>query len=442
MIALLKTAPLGSRLTLESWLERYFALKCLALFVLLSLVKSRALFPQGRFWAEEGAIFYTNICAAPGLSGLGFLFNNHLEFWSNLGVVLAARVPLESAPAVTTFYALALQALPLGLIVAKRQALGLNRMAVIAMIVVAVGMPQSREVWANTINLHFHFALLAALILALPAPGGKGALWSGLLLVACGLSGIPANFLVPLFLLVALLERSPARTLQAALLTSTALLQVWFLLSSGYDGDRNILPPLDVIALSSLTHSFFTLIWSPLSGWVSSELLVPLVQSGTWAQTAVGLGFVVVALILVAGVFGPLDRFRPGQAAGWRNIKLAAAAALLLAASVTLAIGDRESLVSSQYGGRYFFASNMLIALLLLAQEIPARPLRSLAILSLTLFSLIGVLRFYPGPDWGAALAAATQSAPAAETTLSVDIWPHGWQMEIPLACLDPRITP
>jgi hypothetical protein len=424
--------PVASRL------ERYFAIKCLGVFVLLALVKSRAFFPQGRFWAEEGADFYVGICAAPGLAGLGFLFNNHLELWTNLGVLLATRVPLEMAPAVTTLYALVLQALPLVLIGVARRELGLSRLAVLVLIVVSLGMPQSREVWANTINLHFHFALLAALILLLPARGGMGLGLGAAALLACGLSGVPANFLAPLFLAVALWEKSPARALQAAVLGATALLQVWLLLSSGYDGVRDMMPRPDVILLAGITQSFYTLIGSPIAGHLSADLFLPLVRGGAPWQLAFGGAGVLGTLWLVVRICGPGARFRPERAAGRRNIRLVLGLAVLLSASVTLAIGDSRNLVSPHYGGRYFYVPNMLVALLLLSGAAASlRPLRAVAIMSMALFALLGVPRFYGGPDWAQSLAQARLEPPPRGAALSVAVWPQGWRMEVPAACQD-----
>lgn len=408
----------------------------LLLFLLLALIKSRDFVLHGRFWAEEGAIFYPEICAAPGLNGLGYIFNHHLEFWTNLGVLMASRVPLGMAPAVTSLYALALQVLPLVLLIAKRQHLGLSGASVLALMIVAVGMPQGREIWANTINLHFSFAILAALILALPATGGRWAVLSILALIACGLSGIPAHFLMPLFVLVACWSRNPVRILQATVLAATALLQIFLLLSSGYDGARDVIPPLDIIALSGLSHGFFTLIWSPIAGRLSAELMLPLAHSGSVSQLIIGAGVVLGALWLIARIFGSLERFHPDRASGRRNTRLVLSAAMLLAASVTLAIGDRANLISSHYGGRYFFAPNMLVAILLLSRGAPARPLRWLAVSSLVVFSLLGVPRFYGGPGWPDALATAQQPVQGSGSGLTVDIWPHGWHMKVPAACL------
>lgn len=442
MMGYLKDMRLKERLSPEIWLEEHFPLKCLIVFLALSLVKSRAFFPQGRFWAEEGTIFYTNICTAPGLEGLGFLFNNHLELWTNLGVLLSTLASLERAPAVSTLYAITLQFILLATIAAKRHQLGLSKTSVLVILVVAIGMPQSREVWANTINLHFHFAIVAALILAIPATGKGWARLSFLLLLMSGLSGIPANFLVPLFILVAIFERNRTRTIQALLLTATAALQVYLLLHNGYEGDRNLMPRFDVIVLASLTHSFFALIWSPIAGRFASDLLVPLVQPVGLRETLLGLVFLLASILLVARAFGPISNYRLQHREGQRNVRLAAAAAVLLAASITLAMGDRTNLVSSHYGGRYFFAPNVLVAIILLSLTGTPRRVRKLAILSLVLSSFAGVPRFYAGPDWRLSIASMDQGLQEDQTAIALDIWPHGWTMQVPLSCVEGDASP
>ncbi len=207
------------------------------------------------------------------------------------------------------------------------------------------------------------------------------------------------------------------------------------LVQSGYEGERDMLPRPDVIVLASLAQSFFTLIWSPISGRLAAEVFKPLTEPAVTVEALTGLVFLAASFWLVVRVFGPMDPFRAADPQRGPRLRLVAAATVLLTASITMAIGDSINMISSYYGGRYFYAPNMLIALLLLSLPGRKRMLRKLAIGALLVFSLAGVPRFYAGPDWHAALTAAAPQIKKTSGPVEIAVWPDR-SMTIPQVCL------
>src|SRR5258706_8595137 len=180
--------------------ERMLFFIALAFYATLSLVKMRAFLLEGRFWAEEGAIFFVQISGLPLLERFFFLYYGHLELATNAVIAISTLVPLRLAPLVTTHLSFVLQSIPVALLIAYRGRLGVPAWGILPLLLIVVGLPQAGEVWATSVNLHFHFSLLAAIIAAIEiGPGYPRILFRGLLALS-GLSGIPANFLAPVFL--------------------------------------------------------------------------------------------------------------------------------------------------------------------------------------------------------------------------------------------------
>ncbi|MBV9538903.1 MAG: hypothetical protein JOY70_08245, partial [Acidisphaera sp.] len=184
---------------------------------------------DGRFWAEEGAVYFRNALHDGWAAALFTVHTGYLNLAASTATLLAAHVPLPCAPYVTETVALLLQLCPAALLLTadlpwlRRPVTGL---IAVALIVLA---PNAAEVWLNSITSQFHLALAAALVLALPVRRGVAGAAVLLLLAFAGLSGPAAAALAPLSALRAALDRSPGRAWQAAVLLLCAAVQaaVW-----------------------------------------------------------------------------------------------------------------------------------------------------------------------------------------------------------------------
>jgi hypothetical protein len=160
---------------------------------------------------------------------------------TNFVVSLSTMVHFRYAPLITTCLSFIFQSLPIFLVIYCRRNLGLSRFGVFAFVLIVIGLPQAPEVWANSINLQFHFALLAAIIAALEIHDQYPRYVMRVLLALSGLSGIPANFLAPVFLGLAVLTNEKERWIQFGIITATSAIEMSFLIHSDFNvGNRSL----------------------------------------------------------------------------------------------------------------------------------------------------------------------------------------------------------
>ncbi|MBK8166432.1 MAG: hypothetical protein IPK64_10805 [bacterium] len=409
MIARPLPRPRSGSVTVALWLA----------FLAVSFYKMRAYGLDGRFWAEEGRDFFPALIGSEAWRGIVFLYNGHLELATNLVVTLATRVELASAPLVTTWLSWAVQALPVGLLIHARGLIGLSSPRALLFVFATAALPQSAEVWANSINLHFHLALLAGLIALLPTMGGRAAWGLRALLLAAGLGGIPPNALLPVFVWRASRERSRERGIQAGVLGVTTVLQLVLLAAQGFDlqGRDSVTSPLLLWMALLAQHVVSPLLGMRLSGPVIGWFDV--LHGGGGTAWALALALSAASLAFMARV----ARRGPDTA----RAALAAAGSLAVFCVLT-SLGNREVLVSTDVGGRYFYAPNLLLLVCLLLAVPPVRaPGWRLAVLVWVLFALPGLKVYLGGPPWPEALARARQ----AEAT-RIELWPAGWTMDLP----------
>lgn len=395
----------------------YFGFFAACFYLALSAVKMRAYLAKGRFWAEEGADFYSAMAGGSALDNIFFLFNGHLELATNLVVYASTFVDLKYAPLVTTYLSLAIQCLPVLILIKYRHTLGLARVPVLLLLVVAVGLPQAAEVWANSINLHFHFSLLVALIAAISIPNGPPRWVSRVLLGLAGLSGIPANFLAPVFGLLALSTREKERWIQFGILAVTALLQIALLAGSNLEtGDRE----------------FFS---TPLAFWlapVAQSVISPLFGIGVADQLAEVLRQVPAGhpgSILLAVFFSiPLISLAMAAVKEKRGPigTLVLSAFILLFMSVFTALGDKMLMISTLGGGRYFYVPNVLLCIAVLASIKRYSVFTAVAVFCLVATSLTHVKHYVGGPAWRSNFGASQESEDG-----TYQIWPPGWEMRL-----------
>ena len=383
---------------LENALDRKPLLFFLMFATSFSLIKSREFLPTGRFWAEEGVIFYPGICTQEFFSGLFFVFNNHLELFTNIGVYISTLVPFMFAPLISTLFSIIIWLTVFVFMFINRESLDVKKRHVYLIFLASMGVPQSSEVWANTINLHFVFLLLNAVILLSPAQGGKLAVFSAILVFFCGLSGIPANFIAPLYIVSAALEKNWGRSLQALAISLSCFIQLFLLYKSGYSNDRGISPSIDIIILASLTQSFWGLFLGGPGGRTAATVFGGL-YTGNFVHILLGASFLFISLVAFFRVFLFNNIFDVSHRLGLRNVKLITAAGVCLIASITLALGDSQVLISKDSGGRYFWAPSMILLILFFSHHSKKR-LHNFLTTSLFLFTLAGAFSNFNGPEW------------------------------------------
>ena len=377
------------------------------------VLRAPAVLLEGRFWAEEGSVYF-QAARDDGLRSLLRPHQGYLSLVTNAATGAAALpfVPLPSAPRVTVFASLLVQLVPAFLLLTRRAAWLPSTSVRLAAIGLYLLARPSDEIWLNTANSHFVLAVATAIVLA---TRGSASRWSSLpVLALSGLSGVGAVLLAPLFWLEAARERTRERLAEAVLLTACALLQGSILLATMAAGGRSVRADADLFPPALLSRS----------------VVAPFVSDGTGSDVALriyaplrrGGSPVLPSLAALAGVLAlglACRRMRSREAA-----LLAGSAALLFAAGYFGALGaDRAVHLRFVLPGeseRYSWAPNVLLLLSLLALGAapgPPRPfLRAFALALTAVASIHGLSaqaaasrvapRYYSGPSWAAEVAA------------------------------------
>jgi hypothetical protein len=412
----------------KKYIEINFGLIAASVYLVLSAIKMRKYLVCGRFWAEEGTFFYSDISTRKFFDAIFFTFHGHLEIVTNLVVYASTFVSLKYAPLVTTYLSLAAQFIPICFVIRYRESLSLTRFKLVLMLIIAVGLPQASEVWANSINLHFHFCLLAALIAAIGLSDGPNKWVSRILLGVSGLSGISSNFLVPVFAFLAVSTKEKERWIQFLILVSTAFLQIVLLVSNSFQGGQReyFSTPL-AFWLAPVAQSVI----SPLFGFYMGDKLIDVLRealnlnSGSFVLALVFS--IPIIYLLVIGLENKCNKF---------GVMVLSVFVIMLA-SIFTAIGDKLMLISSSGGGRYFYASNVLLSIVVLGMAGRKNIFVVVSVLLLVFNSLGNVKRYIGGPDWRSNFEIVRNNK-----ELTYSIWPDGWRMSVKTENLETHEKP
>jgi hypothetical protein len=395
--------------------------KCLLVpflfYLILSLIKISKFSAVGRFWAEEGAVFYPSIFTSKVFDGLFFVFNGHIEFVTNSLVLISTLFDLKNAPLVTTYLSLLVQSLPVIVLLKFRQQFKLNNLRIYLILVVMVGLPQSAEVFANTINLHFHFSILAALILAVSVHGFGSKLILRLMLLLSGASGVPANFLLPLFAFEAFRTKEKERIIQFLIILATTTFQLIMLAHNGVDGSkRNFFSDFSVIVLAPLAQTLI----SPLFGFSVADKLSIVINDARLLD----LGSVFFVFVCCIPLVWFLIRIIEKNS---RAINILSVSAIFLVfMNIFASLGGKSALISAASGGRYFYATNVLLFISFCSCLGFEKALTKLFVIMIFATSFSNIRHNFAGPNWEAAMLEWNGNS---ETGLK--IWPAGWEMKL-----------
>jgi hypothetical protein len=378
---------------------------------------------QGRFWAEEGTVFFQKAWNLPWWEALLSPHAGYLNLVGNAAALLAAYLTtLRAAPYVTTTIAVIIQCLPAMLLATSRDKWLQSRLVVLMASAVIVCAPVPEEVWANSADSHFHLALCAGLILAIETQAGAMGKVHGCLLLLAALSGPASWSLIPLYALRAALDRSKPRALQGLMLLLGAIIQIAFFAGLGSRDSTASPSMLGAIVLAK--HVLTPLLGHRLASDPIADLSHQF-ESGSGPLWPMAL---VVTLFLIAFVAAAS---RPTKAPLW----LLVASVMLAATSYLGSLGRKIDLISVASGGRYQFAPQVLIGLALLSWTVihPGR-LRVLSGLILAWIVGVGVWNYFvptfpgamAGPVWREQVG-LWQSYPHRP----LQIWPTGWTMRL-----------
>ncbi|MCB2190591.1 MAG: hypothetical protein KQI62_03450 [Deltaproteobacteria bacterium] len=403
---------------LERWIY-------LGLFALLVAVRLPRILLEGRFWAEEGCVFFARAWHAPWMEALFFSYAGYLNLTANgAGLLAHYLVPLWAAPYVSTGIALIIQCLPAMLILTSRLEWLRHRAVLMVALLIIATPPHSEEVWLNSICSQYHLALSTGIILALEPRGGlMGLLRLGVLLLAT-LSSPMSWVLAPLFVLRAALERSGPRIWQALVLSAGVVIQViWFY--APIPGREVGIAPSLFGAIVMVKQAIIPLIPAPLD-----SQLIKWVSSGFSPAGGPLWPLAVVALLFALLAWGALRHAKESP------LWLLLAGAIIATGAYAGSLGDKIGLLHTLGGNRYAFAPQALFGLCVLGLAMLLRGRGRLLARVVVIWLLVVGLWGYWAPVGSGQVQDGPPWPPEAQKwqqdhNYRMKIWPFGWSMQL-----------
>ncbi|MGO8927276.1 MAG: hypothetical protein ACLQU3_10345 [Limisphaerales bacterium] len=409
---------------------RRYELAALVLYAFVLVVRAPWVLVQGRFWGEEASSYFAYAWNHSFLDVLTAQYG-YFNLVANVGVLLAAHVPLESAPRFTTALALLVHLIPAAAILFMSipgLSTPLRKGSALLLLLVA---PANPEVYLTTLHAQHVLCPAAGIILISQAGGRADRLGKWVILGLGGLSGIACTFLAPLFWVQWWLERRRERLIQASILSACALLQFVFINQAIAQDQRQLRFNSTVM----VGTAYAKLIATPLAPASTAQrhlaqLRETVEQTGAlpgwvWVVTAAGFG----AFLLVC--------WRSGSRAAW----LLAAAALWVALLSFCGTHDQALLAHMTHALRYYYAPQFFFLLALLVALAPGASLppmlKALDALWLAAALLMGLVNFACGPLNWPLMFFGPPWAPQVEQwrkdpSKPFAIWPNGWRFSLP----------
>ncbi len=402
----------------------YYLPALLAAYAALLCLRMPEIIIKGRFWAEEGTVFFENAWKLPAMQALLTSYGGYLNLPAN-GAALAARwlMPLEWAPYLTISVALLIHLLAALILLTATDAWLRPRVTQIAGLFILLLAPQIDEGLLQTLHCQFQLTLCCGLILALDVASGWRQYFRLSLLYLAPLCGAVPIVLIPLFVMRALIDRSKPRLFQAAALGGGAAIQLAFFFHS-VPGRGYALHPFMALCVITLRY-----LEAPFLGVNVAEVTAKIIRNELSQGRPPLLAALPAALVIIPLTILTLAN-RRARPAFW----LFASGATIAAGTYIGAIGGAWAMLDAQGGERYVFVPQTLFGLTVLALAMTySNWVSRAAIVTLVWLLVVGAYCYtHPwkvianGPRWRHEIAAWRH-----DPTHVIQLWPAGWHMTL-----------
>ncbi len=186
---------------------------------------------HAQFWAEDGHVWFADAYNFGGWAALFRTQDGYFQVLPRLAASLALLAPLRLAPLALNLVAIAIEALPVNLLLSLRSSMwgGLRYRALLAFVYLAL--PNCWEMDAIITSSQWLLTLCAILLLVAATPRGiAGRLFDIFILLLCGLTGPFCAFLAPIAFFQVWKRRENWRWIEAGILAACCLIQACGLL--------------------------------------------------------------------------------------------------------------------------------------------------------------------------------------------------------------------
>lgn len=431
--------------TRKSWQN----ISLISLYVFFLFARAPDILLQGRFWAEEGFVFYSNAFNLHPLQALFHVYGGYINLGAS-GTTLIARyvfLPPRYAPYVTIFCGLFVQLLPLYvLLTAKDKWLQLFKTRVLATLLLLF-IPESSEISLQCLHLQFHLTLACVFIAFTTSSYNhqKPKLFILFLAPLCGLLPITT---IPIFLYKTITKGNRAQYYQMLALIGGSSIQLSFYLTNHwlhFDTSESWLPRYNHLSYTELTNVIFVRdILFPFLGhrnvyalkWMAN--ISSALQYHSFSRLAC-----VIPTLLFLGLIALFLKY-PKTRAG---LNLLFAAIFIQSICIYGSIGGPLQVINPYFTERYSFIAQAILAFLLLYFSITL-PFKGSIVCHLLIgwLLIVGINNFFytfpetkdgAGKIWSQELKKWKKN-----TSYHPKTWSSGWYIVMPKALVTNRKLP
>ena len=313
--------------------------------ILLSFYRSPFIFLNGRFFAEEGSVFFVHANEVSLFKNIFFieLSAGYLNLIANILVGISAKFPIIYSPFVTVYLSFLFVLLPPYLILFRNSELFKNNFnKFIGALIFFISTPLVPEIWLNTINLQVYLCLSSILIIFMHKPKFYQKIFNSIILILGGFSGVYTCALLPLFFLKFLKKRNNYNLFNSLILFSTSLIQIFLIINSKLN---SYLTPtvlrLDT-SYESISLFIYNIIIRPIIGRESTIFFFDLISK---FFDPVILFLITFSLLIVYLIIYRISFFNFLK----KNDKFLILLTIFILINLIIIVGS----VGSYYGGRY-----------------------------------------------------------------------------------------
>lgn len=209
--------------------RKYQTIFLFSFFIFILCSHEYDVFKYGRFFMEEGSVFFNSAWTKSPLDALFFSYGGYLNLPVNASTLLAKwLVPLDYAPYITSTIGLLFQLLPIFFILTAQDKWLASFTTRLLATLLLLFVPETIDISFQTLHSQFHITLACALILILQTENNYQKYLRLSVIFLATLSGLLPILLLPLYGVKFLLEKNWLRLQQLIVLFTGCCIQYFF----------------------------------------------------------------------------------------------------------------------------------------------------------------------------------------------------------------------